>query len=101
MKTALIVFAATLLIAPTLFAKNKSIRERRLETKTKFTIEKTIANSNVIDATPIDKTKPQKALRARNVFDKTQRADKFEKEPVLSQFPTPKKRRNSHIREWP
>ena len=92
-----------IVIAPSFFANPppSSLREKRLEKKTKFEIDKTVANTNAFAETIFVEIKPEKTLRNNTVFERTIRADRIGNSAVLTPAPSPKKRRNTHVREWP
>ena len=103
MKTFFIIFVTALFIAQSLFAKPppSSLREKRLQTKTKFQIDKTVKNTNALAETILDDIKPEKTLKNNSAMERTIRADRIGHKAVLTPVPSAKKRKNTHIREWP
>lgn len=101
MKTFLTILIVAILAAPSLSAKILSQREKRLAAKTSFKVDKTVANTNLLDETFFHGAKPEKALRDSARLEKTIRDDKIGREPVLKRVPNPKQRKKTHIREWP
>ena len=102
MKMSFILLVAALFIAPSFFAKPvPSLREKRLQAKTKFQIDKTVANTNAFVEAVSNEIKPEKTLITRSPLEKTLRADRIDKSSVLTPTRLAKKRKNTHIREWP
>ena len=103
MKTFFVIFVVAIFIAPSLFAKPppSSLREKRLQTKTKFQIDKTVANTNAVAETVLDEIKPEKTSKSNSVLEKTSRADRIGNTAVLTPVPVAKKRKKTHVREWP
>ena len=103
MKTVFTFFIIIVFTAPLLFAKPppSSLREKRLQAKTKFQIDKTVANTNAFAETVLTEIKPEKTQKSKNALEKTDRADRVGKSAVLTPSPVAKKRKNTHLREWP
>jgi hypothetical protein len=100
-KTIFVLFVAALLAAPPLLAKDLSVREKRLQEKTRFQIDKTVENTTTIDETILNDTGPEKILTAKSSQEKTIRADKIGRHPINTRSPAAKKRNRTHFREWP
>ncbi len=101
MKAILFFLIAASLMTSSLFAKELSLRERRLRPKTKFQIDKEVINADSIDKIVLNKKLESKTQVSSPSKSKTLRADILNKRPVLTPVAAPKKRKNTHIHEWP
>jgi len=101
MKIFLIIFMAAIFAFPSLAAKNLSLREKRLSAKPKFKIEKSVVNTNTVDETFFNENDFDKASKSEVRLEKTVRADKVGREPILKVTGKAKQRNKTHFREWP
>jgi hypothetical protein len=96
-----VILLAAIFVAPSLFAQNAqnlSVREKRLNTTTKFQIDPSVVNVAPISETIFNETKLEETLISKPAFNQTIRVNN---RTVLKSVSSAKKRRITHLREWP
>jgi hypothetical protein len=105
MKT-LALLIATIFLAPSVLAQYGSLRERRdpsprekrQKVKTHFQMDASGVNPPTFNETIFNEVTLEKPLLNETSWNKTERVQNG---PVLKSAPAPKKRKATHLREWP